>query len=294
MRNYNPSIGRFISRDSFAGSLNDPLSLNLYTYCVNNPIYYSDPTGHIAVVDDIIIAGIFAAATVVYALSQPEVQEGLSECVSGAKYLAKCIARKTVSGICTVADFLDIGTESYLSPPKSEIHKKFSTVGTDLAFDESWQFTQDLIGRKKIAKFILTSQISSILTRHVDDKYKNRETQNVYLLYDPDNSQIEYVGRTNNLVTREQFHENSANRGHLTMIPIAENIPYEAARGLEQMGIEYYNTYNPVKYGGNAYNNQINGISPVNPLRLFFYADAIPYAINLYTVKKENNLKIRK
>ena len=113
-------------------------------------------------------------------------------------------------------------------------------------------------------------------------------------MYDPDNSQIEYVGRTNNLVTREQFHENSANRGHLTMIPIAENIPYEAARGLEQMGIEYYNTYNPVKYGGNAYNNQINGISPVNPLRLFFYADAIPYAINLYTVKKENNLKIRK
>ncbi len=148
--------------------------------------------------------------------------------------------------------------------------------------------------QKKIAKFILTSQISSILTRHVDDKYKNRETQNVYLLYDFKTRQIEYVGRTKNLLTREQFHGNSSTRGHLTMIPIAENIPYEAARGLEQMGIDYYNTYNPVKYGGNAYNNQINGISPVNPLRVFFYADAIPYALNLYTVKKENNLKIRK
>ena len=48
-KNYNPSIGRFTQRDSFAGSLNDPLSLNLYTYCAHNPIYYSDPSGHDAV-----------------------------------------------------------------------------------------------------------------------------------------------------------------------------------------------------------------------------------------------------
>ena len=115
------------------------------------------------------------------------------------------------------------------------------------------------------------------------------------MLYDPNNNQIEYVGRTANIEDRRKAHKsNGSPRKHLEMLPIAENISYEQARGLEQMGIDYYNTYNPVKYGGNAYNNQINGISPVNPLRLFFYADAIPYAINLYTVKKENNLKIRK
>ena len=45
-RYYNPSNGRFISRDSFAGKLEDPLSLNLYTYCANNPIIYFDPSGH--------------------------------------------------------------------------------------------------------------------------------------------------------------------------------------------------------------------------------------------------------
>ena len=44
-RYYNPSIGRFISRDSFAGKKSDPLSLNLYTYCANNPIVYIDPSG---------------------------------------------------------------------------------------------------------------------------------------------------------------------------------------------------------------------------------------------------------
>jgi RHS repeat-associated protein len=48
-RYYNPGTGRFISRNSFAGKQGDPLSLNLYTYCANNPIRYIDPSGHDAV-----------------------------------------------------------------------------------------------------------------------------------------------------------------------------------------------------------------------------------------------------
>ena len=45
-RSYDPSIGRFISRDSFTGKIEDPLSLNLYTYCHNNPVLYVDENGH--------------------------------------------------------------------------------------------------------------------------------------------------------------------------------------------------------------------------------------------------------
>ena len=45
-RYYDPGIGRFITEDSYWGKDNDPLSLNLYTYCGNNPIYYFDPSGH--------------------------------------------------------------------------------------------------------------------------------------------------------------------------------------------------------------------------------------------------------
>ena len=45
-RYYNPEIQRFISEDTYRGDLNDPLSLNLYTYVNNNPLIYHDPTGH--------------------------------------------------------------------------------------------------------------------------------------------------------------------------------------------------------------------------------------------------------
>ncbi len=44
-RYYDPTTGRFISKDSNEGSIVNPLSLNLYTYCVNNPTKYVDPSG---------------------------------------------------------------------------------------------------------------------------------------------------------------------------------------------------------------------------------------------------------
>jgi len=43
---YDSVTARFLTEDTYAGQGNDPLSLNLYTYCVNNPIKYDDPSGH--------------------------------------------------------------------------------------------------------------------------------------------------------------------------------------------------------------------------------------------------------
>lgn len=45
-RYYDPKIARFLQQDTYMGEANDPLSLNLYTYCSNDPIMYTDPTGH--------------------------------------------------------------------------------------------------------------------------------------------------------------------------------------------------------------------------------------------------------
>jgi RHS repeat-associated protein len=48
-RYYDAKIARFMSEDTYSGSAEDPLSLNLYSYVSNNPIMYWDPTGHMAV-----------------------------------------------------------------------------------------------------------------------------------------------------------------------------------------------------------------------------------------------------
>jgi len=44
---YDASIGRFTQQDGFGyASPGDPLSLNLYTFCWNNPTMFVDPSGH--------------------------------------------------------------------------------------------------------------------------------------------------------------------------------------------------------------------------------------------------------
>ncbi|QQZ61577.1 RHS repeat-associated core domain-containing protein [Paenibacillus sonchi] len=45
-RYYDPSMGRFLNEDTVEGQIDNPLSLNLYTYVSNNPLIYSDPSGH--------------------------------------------------------------------------------------------------------------------------------------------------------------------------------------------------------------------------------------------------------
>lgn len=49
-RMYDPIIARFLQEDTYRGDTKDPLSLNLYTYCTNNPILLIDPSGNIYVI----------------------------------------------------------------------------------------------------------------------------------------------------------------------------------------------------------------------------------------------------
>ena len=48
-RYYDSKIARFMTEDTYTGDPNDPLSLNLYTYCHNEPIMYMDSTGHVRI-----------------------------------------------------------------------------------------------------------------------------------------------------------------------------------------------------------------------------------------------------
>ncbi|MEW6085690.1 MAG: RHS repeat-associated core domain-containing protein [Chloroflexota bacterium] len=61
-RHYAPTMGRFFTQDPFAGYADLPQSQNPYTYAINNPIRYTDPSGNCFT--GIIVDTIFCAATV--------------------------------------------------------------------------------------------------------------------------------------------------------------------------------------------------------------------------------------
>ena len=45
-RYYQPHLGRFLTRDTYTGEEDDPLSLHLYTYCGNDGVNRVDPSGN--------------------------------------------------------------------------------------------------------------------------------------------------------------------------------------------------------------------------------------------------------
>jgi len=51
-RRYSPYLGRFVSPDSVVPQPGNPQSLNRYSYVLNNPLRYTDPTGHVWRDDD--------------------------------------------------------------------------------------------------------------------------------------------------------------------------------------------------------------------------------------------------
>jgi hypothetical protein len=57
-RYYQPSLGRFWTRDSYEGDQEDPLSLHKYLYCQADPVDTTDPNGNLAeVILDVVAIG---------------------------------------------------------------------------------------------------------------------------------------------------------------------------------------------------------------------------------------------
>ncbi len=77
-RYYQPTLGRFLTGDSYEGSQTDPLSLHKYLYCQGDPVNGTDPTGH----DDFTVGG------------QLETQASWGQWQAASDLLlVKCIAR---------------------------------------------------------------------------------------------------------------------------------------------------------------------------------------------------------
>ena len=61
-RLYDPMLGRFISPDNFVQCPDFSQNYNRYAYCINNPLKFSDPSGNLFGLDDIVVAMAISAA----------------------------------------------------------------------------------------------------------------------------------------------------------------------------------------------------------------------------------------
>ncbi|MFZ4401824.1 MAG: toxin TcdB middle/N-terminal domain-containing protein [Bacteroidales bacterium] len=59
-RLYDPLLGRFLSPDNYVQAPNNTQNFNRYSYCLNNPMLYTDPSGELFGIDDAIIMGSIA------------------------------------------------------------------------------------------------------------------------------------------------------------------------------------------------------------------------------------------
>ena len=94
-RYYDPEIGRFISPDST--KYLDPESihgLNLYAYCLNNPVMYTDPSGHSIIATILISFAIGATLSFSGTVAADYIDDGkiFNGSISGWEYLGNTLA----------------------------------------------------------------------------------------------------------------------------------------------------------------------------------------------------------
>ena len=99
-RFYNPELGRFITRDTFAGSDFTPLTLHRYLYANANPINFTDPTGH------------FSLAMTAPSISLPTITINMTYLLLAVRKARLVAAAATATGCAMAAVFSTNGAST--------------------------------------------------------------------------------------------------------------------------------------------------------------------------------------
>ena len=73
-RLYDPVLGRFFSPDNYVQMPDNSQNFNRYSYCLNNPLKYTDPSGNLFGIDDAVL--IFAAFNMASSMMQAKFNGG--------------------------------------------------------------------------------------------------------------------------------------------------------------------------------------------------------------------------
>jgi RHS repeat-associated protein len=112
-RFYDPSIGRFVTEDSYSGSEDDPMTLDRYTYARDNPERYVDPSGHRYAYT----TGGQTSSSATYTYSSTSISSVVS---GGSSTYTKITTTTTItctSGSCTVSTYTGYTTWTITAIP---------------------------------------------------------------------------------------------------------------------------------------------------------------------------------
>lgn len=159
-RNYDPTTGRFLSEDTNAGKATDPLSLNLYAYCWNNPVLYIDASGNLPTLTEATRASarwLIANPAAVYATQQGWFSKAFYAAGfvrdSGGVYHARQDALQQYGGY---NDFYDSIFNAATSMDKAKF--QFSMNGQDYIF---WAWKGDYLNLGAGAELGIYTRFSS-------------------------------------------------------------------------------------------------------------------------------------
>ena len=229
------STGRFISQDTYQGTINDPVSLHKYLYANANPVTYSDPSGYDP---EGTLSGELTVVNCIDVFTSGLIEN------TGAIHIFKEIAGFFLGNVVVslFLKFINAITVKQIS---------FATAaGTDIYYS-----LEDDLKRIKPIHLEKADRI---------DTDPNR-SYSVYFLAD-NTGQVAYVGRTKNMEERMKSHDETS-RGQLHLIAYVDDLTYNECRWVEQGGILGFNTlYDPTLNGSkdDYIGNKINGINPNN------------------------------
>jgi RHS repeat-associated protein len=123
-RSYDPTLGRFLSRDSWPGSSSAPQTLDRYTYVADNPTTRSDPSGH-CFVDTIADVG-FLAWDVISLASGPPKERETNLTAFGADLIGAALPCATGLGMAVRGSIRWVRTASRAAPDLAGLSSKIT------------------------------------------------------------------------------------------------------------------------------------------------------------------------
>lgn len=241
-RYYDADIGRFISPDTVIPAYTNPQGLNRYSYVLNNPLKFNDPTGH-------------------YWSNPFNVLKGIGISIYNT---VKAIKDMIVNPLQTFQNL------------KSAINSPNGTFFTNIKNDYATKWNSET-GRGEIVgevAFIMfttgdsavvgsSSKVAKVakITGAIDKEASiGSDLMSVYRSFD-ETGNVNYVGISNNVERRaiEQLREKGI---QIEQMPGMSNLSFSDAKAVEQNLIEYYG----LEKNGGTLMNKINSIAESNPI----------------------------